>query len=390
MRILHVVPSYMPAWRYGGPIRSVHGLARAQVAAGDEVDVFTTDADGAGSLAVPTDRPVDRDGVRVHYFRCGRPRRLYRSPALGRALHSIDRFDLVHLHSVFLWPTLAAARRSSSSGVPYLLSPRGMLVRDLIAERGFLRKQLWIRLFERETLRRAAFVVATSDYEVREMRRLGLDLAPVEVVPNGVALDYGEDDLGGSAALDRFLAEGPYFLFLGRLARKKRLEELVSDVAAVPGARLAIAGGDDDGLSGKLRAAAQAAGAGERIWLAGEVRGDTKVRLLRECRALILPSSSENFGNVVLEALAAGRPAIVSDGVGLARDLSSRSAGRVVDGSREDMRRALLEFLGDPLLAAAMGRRGRDWIENELSWERVAKRMSTVYRRAVRTSDERS
>ncbi len=46
MRILHAVPSYLPAWRYGGPIRSVHGLARAQAAAGHEVEVFTTDADG--------------------------------------------------------------------------------------------------------------------------------------------------------------------------------------------------------------------------------------------------------------------------------------------------------------------------------------------------------
>src|SRR5262249_28133620 len=61
VKILHVVPSYLPAWRYGGPIRSVHGLARAAVARGHAVEVFTTNADGASRLDVPTDRAVERD-----------------------------------------------------------------------------------------------------------------------------------------------------------------------------------------------------------------------------------------------------------------------------------------------------------------------------------------
>ena len=137
MRILHVVPSYLPAWRYGGPIRSVHGLAKAQVRAGDEVEVFTTDADGAGRLDVPTGGPVEIDGVRVNYFRRSRPRRLYRSRAMGEALRRrLREFDVAHLHSAFLWPTQAAARAAAAARVRYFVSPRGMLVQSLIAETG--------------------------------------------------------------------------------------------------------------------------------------------------------------------------------------------------------------------------------------------------------------
>ncbi|MEA2695650.1 MAG: hypothetical protein QOJ16_5037, partial [Acidobacteriota bacterium] len=48
MRILHVVPTYLPAWRHGGPIYAVHGLAKALAARGHEITVFTTDVHGAG------------------------------------------------------------------------------------------------------------------------------------------------------------------------------------------------------------------------------------------------------------------------------------------------------------------------------------------------------
>jgi glycosyltransferase involved in cell wall biosynthesis len=68
LRILHVVASYYPAVRYGGPIRSVHGLAAALARQGHDVHVYTTNVDGDSLLDVPVDRPVLLDGVKVHYY----------------------------------------------------------------------------------------------------------------------------------------------------------------------------------------------------------------------------------------------------------------------------------------------------------------------------------
>src|SRR5689334_14985099 len=133
MKILHVVPTYYPAVRYGGPIRSVHGLASSLAAQGHEVHVYTTNVDGKGVSPVPLDRPTQLDGVTISYFSTSFGRRLYRSPDMRQALKlNIARFDIVHLHSVFLWPTSVAAQAARRAGVPYVLSPRGMLVRDLI------------------------------------------------------------------------------------------------------------------------------------------------------------------------------------------------------------------------------------------------------------------
>ena len=106
MRILHVVPSYLPALRYGGPIISVHGLCKALAGRGHDVHVFTTNVDGDGESPVPTGIPVDLEGVKVWYFPVPMLRRLYWSPQMKSALdEQMSGFDVLHTHSVFLWPT---------------------------------------------------------------------------------------------------------------------------------------------------------------------------------------------------------------------------------------------------------------------------------------------
>ena len=189
MKILHVVPTYYPAVRYGGPIRSVHGLASALAAQGHNVHVYTTNVDGEGVLPVPLDRPARLDGVTVWYFATSVGRRLYRSPGMRQALGlNVASFDIVHLHSVFLWPTSVAAQAARKAGVPYVLSPRGMLVGDLIRRRSSLAKRAWIALFERRNIEEAAAVHLTSEIEASELRALGFRCARLAVVANGIEL----------------------------------------------------------------------------------------------------------------------------------------------------------------------------------------------------------
>lgn len=114
----------------------MHGLCRALAKRGHEVHVFTTNVDGPTVSNVSLDRATDLDGVAVRYFPVGPGRRLYRSPRMRRALkESCKTFDIAHLHSVFLWPTLAAAQVARACGIPYVVTPHGMLVKELIARK---------------------------------------------------------------------------------------------------------------------------------------------------------------------------------------------------------------------------------------------------------------
>jgi glycosyltransferase involved in cell wall biosynthesis len=393
LRLLHVVPTYLPAWRHGGPVLAVHRLCQALAARGHQVTVFTTDVHGTGTLTVPRAAPVVVDGVTVWYFPVTAPRRLYRSPALRTALakrlpamaagtagERPAGFDLVHLHSVFLWPTAVAARAAERAGVPYVVAPRGMLVGDLLRQRGRLRKRLWIRLVERRTLARAAALHATSDLEAAEAAKLGLPLPPAYVVPNGVDVEPwdGTREAELAPAVRAALARRPLLLFLGRVSWKKGLDRLLLALAQLPGATLAIAGNDEEGYRTRLDRLAAEARVADRVVHLGPVHGADKTALLHLADALVLPSYSENFGNVVLEALAAGLPVAVTPEVGLAGVVGAAGAGVVADGEPSQFAAALRTLLADAAARQAMGRRGMT-AARSFSWDAVAARMEEVY-----------
>lgn len=391
MKILHVVPSYLPAVRYGGPIHSVHGLCKALAACGHDVEVFTTNVDGRGVSNVPLDVPVDLDGVKVWYFPVLMFRRLYWSPAMTAALRRhVGRFDVVHTHSVFLWPTWAAARIARRRHVPYVLAPRGMLVEDLIRRKNRWIKLLWIALIERGNLANAALIHFTSRVEAEEAASLGLPMRKSCIIPNGVDLpDIAgrfQGDLSGRAAA----GEKPSLLFLGRINWKKGLDRLIKALPEIPECRLVVAGNDEEHYQAELEALAVRARVRERISFVGPVYGKDKLALFHQAILLVLPSYSENFGNVALEAMAAGCPVVVTPEVGAAEIVRENSAGAVLDGEPAILGAGIRSLISDPAELQRMGRRGREAVLRRYSWDCVAAEMLAHYQRLAKPHSSHS
>lgn len=362
MKILHVVPTYFPARRYGGPIVSVHGLCKALVARGHEVQVMTTNVDGDATLDVPTDRAVDLDGVQVRYFPSPFPR-LYWSPEMRRALRDVRDSDVVHIHAVYLWPGVAAARAARAAGLPYVISPRGMLVPELIRQKSRVMKTLWLQLIERRGFARASAIHFTSQLEWEDAKRVGIPLPTPFVIPNGV-------DVRGRPDVPR---DERTLLFLGRVNWKKGLERVISELPAL-NARLIVAGNDEENLTPRLRALAASLNAD--VEFPGPVYGAAKDELLARATLFVLMSDSENFGNAVLEALAMETPAVLSSGVGLAEDVVNAGAGDIGFD-------AVASLLDDAAARAEMGRRGRELVESRFAWPMVAKEMEEAYVRVM-------
>ena len=384
MRILHVVPSYLPALRYGGPIISVHGLCKALAGRGHDVHVFTTNVDGDGESPVPTGIPVDLEGVKVWYFPVPVLRRLYWSPLMKTALDKqMSGFDVLHTHSVFLWPTWAAARVAKSRRVPYFLAPRGMLVRDLIQRKSHWLKSAWIKLIESRNLADAASIHVTSPLEAEELRNLGLRLPEIALVPNGVDIMKPAEASAPAAELQNPPSQ-PYLLFIGRINWKKGLDRLILALAHMPGTRLLIAGNDEESYRPVLEALAAGHGVTPQLCFLGPVYGAQKALLLERATALVLPSYSENFGNVVLEAMAAGCPVALTAEVGAADIVRKSGAGIIVPGEPQAMAKALSELACNP------ARRGQACVAAEYSWEAVARAMEVAYLRILRTTNRES
>jgi glycosyltransferase involved in cell wall biosynthesis len=383
MRILQVIPTYLPATRYGGPIVAVHALARALIARGHDVEVVATNVNGAGASPVPLGTRVEIDSVPVRYFASPWLGRLCFAPAMASVLRAeMSQFDVAHLHSVFLWPTYAAARAALAAKVPYVVSPRGMLVGDLIRRRNRLVKSAWIALFERSNLECAAAIHATSRTEAVELDRFRWRLPPVTVIPNGVAADDGNGCAGPDVSSDvrEIAATSPLVLFLGRISWKKGPDRLLHAFARTHCGTLAIVGPDDEGLTPRLRVLARSLGIADRVrFLPRAVLGADKAHLYRAARVFVLPSFSENFGNTVLEAMQSGRPVVVTPEVGAAEIVRAAGGGIVADGDPTSLGAAIDRLLADGALADAMGAAGRRHVHANLSWAGIAADMEALY-----------
>ncbi|WP_428681625.1 glycosyltransferase [Reyranella sp.] len=382
LRLLHVVPTYLPAVRYGGPIRSVHALCRELAAAGHDVQVFTTSVDGPSNSDVPHMTPVDVEGVKVTYFPSRRLRRLYWSPPMRRALEaSTGSFDAVHLHSVFLWPILAGARAARAHRIPYVISPRGMLVPQLIRRKSRWVKEAWIRLVDRRNLEAAAVIHATSAIEAQHIASFGWRLPPIVTIPHGVDDPPPPSDAALSPDIIAAISGGPMVLSFGRLSWEKGLDRVIAALAEAPTVRAVMAGDDAGGHADFLASEAARLGVADRVTiLARHVSGADKEALFAAARLFAMTSLSENFGIAAFEAMRRGLPVVATPDVGMSEIVRDTQAGLVVDPTPSAIAAGLRTLFADPELCRQRGEAGRRHVIEHYGWPAVARRMAELYR----------
>ncbi|MGE3277954.1 MAG: glycosyltransferase [Vicinamibacterales bacterium] len=375
MRVLHAVAYFAPAFGYGGPVRSLLRLCQALSAEGVAQQVFTTTADGNATLP-PAPGGREYGGLTVRYF----PRAAFLGgKGLGAALAGAARdADVVHVHGLWNATVWAAARGATAAGVPYLLSPRGMLLPAALGHDRTRKRLSWL-LNDRRVVARAAAFHATSAQEADVLRRYarGRDIA---TIPNGV-------DIPPQPASAPWPSGGPapgvpYVAMLGRLHPIKRLDLAIEAFrrlrARRPDVCLVIAGPDEAGLRQGFEAAGNTPATGVH-WL-GMVDDAARTSLLAHARALVMCSDSESFGMSAAEAMAAGVPVVITRTCPWA-GVETEGAGAFVPQRADAVADALEALLQSPEGARAAGARGRLWMQREFDWGRIAVRMSALYAR---------
>jgi glycosyltransferase involved in cell wall biosynthesis len=252
-----------------------------------------------------------------------------------------------------------------------------MLIRELIRRKSRWVKAAWINLVERTTLAHAAAVHVTADVEGVEFQALGLPYRRIVCIPNGVELPakHGALEQGPFAALPPH-----YALFLSRINWKKGLDRLITAWQWVPDLPLVIAGNDDENYRPRLEELAKSVGVADRVVFLGPVGDAHKWAIYERAQMFLLPSYSENFGNVVAEAMAMGCPVLVTPEVGIAPLVESTRAGRVVSGEPRELAAVINQLLADPAARREMGRRGAEAARTTLSWQGIAADAERLYR----------
>jgi glycosyltransferase involved in cell wall biosynthesis len=382
MKILHVIATLAPY--SGGPPKACVGMARAVAGLGHQVSIYTTNLDGKGELKVPTDRPVWEEGVEIRFFPIQAPRFWGTSWPLARALREhLREFDVVHMHSLYLFHDLVTGHFCRTQGIPYLMMPHGALD-PYIYRRHRWRKKVMESLFENRNIKQAAALHFTCEEEKRlaapyvgktsgVVMPLGLDLREYENLP-----PPGEFRRRFSEVLGKRI-----ILFLGRLNFIKGLDIMVKAFARVARERedihLVLAGPADPGYEEKVRGWLAAEGMLARATFTGMLRGEEKLAVLRDADLFVLPSLSENFGIAVIEAMACGLPVIISDQVKIWREVEAAEAGRVGPCRAEWFAGAMEELLAREDWRRRLGEGGRALVRERFQWTNIASLMEKTY-----------
>ncbi len=389
MRVLHVITAIPPV--SGGPTSVLRALAAAQVAAGLQVAVCTSDRDNPSNRVLDAAilRQLRVPEVDLQVFACE-----WSSPVLSfamrRWLHAhIADFDLVHVHGLYRFPPTYAAWLARRRGVPVVIRPHGNLDPFLYrrSSRNVLLKRLWERWFDLPNLNGASAIHYTSEDERERASFLKLR-APSFVVPNGLDwARFASLPARGAFRARLGIGDAPLVLFLSRLNFKKGLDLLVPAFARVraryPNAVLAIVGPDNEGYGAKVRGWVAEHGLQACVRILDHLQGEVVLQAYVDSDVFALPSYTENFGMVVAESLACATPVVISDQVNIHREVSGAGAGLVTRCGAGEVAEAIGELLADAPRRAAMGVAGRALVQRVWTWDVVARQLTAEYERVI-------
>jgi len=384
MRILHAIDSFSPAT--GGPPEAVRQLVKVSRAAGIHAEAVCLDSPQAeflSDLDCPV-HPLDESLGGRYAF----------SPRLWRWLRAnAGRFDGMVVHGLWTFPGSALRLAARRARRPYGIFVHGML--DPWFNRKYPLKHLKKFLYwplQYAVLRDAAAVFFTTKTE-RDLAKTSFRPSNWKsvVAPLGIAEEaFAEHD--PATQIEEFYRALPelrgrrFLLFLARLHEKKGCDLLIEAFARVAGTAptvdLVMAGPDQASMQAKLEATAERLGVAGRVHWPGMIGGNVKWGALRVCEAFVLPSHQENFGVSVAEALAAGRPVLLSRAVNIWPEIENDGVGLADDDTLEGTVRLLQQWLGLPAMEqAAMAARAQPCFAARFSLKRTAAAINAVFAR---------
>ena len=320
--------------------------------------------------------------------------RVFELPAYSRAIETLrglvpnvkafigqrrGNVDLIHLHSVFTPHNVFIAR---AAGRPYVVSPRGGYSHAVLTGRRRWIKAGWMTMYERTFLDNAAALHAVSREEAQQLADLVPD-ARIVHIPNAVESPAQTPPPPRRGGMRRIL-------FIGRLAvRQKGLDLLLEGYARFVGSsrsetELVIAGSDFRGGLAESARLSRSLSISDHVQFPGPVYGDAKAELLSTSHAFVHTSRWEGLPFAALEALAIGRPVVVTPETNLGRYVQEYEAGVVVAGTPEAIAEGLRFLIEcDPPSLDAMSQNAVRLASEKFSWPEVTRQMVNLYERVL-------
>lgn len=317
--------------------------------------------------------------VEVHASDWKGPEFFRYSPQMLKNLES-GGLDLLHVHTCWLYPSIAALQWKRFSGKSYIVTTHGVLD-PWALKRASWKKAAARLLYEKRFLQQASCIHALCEPEVAAIRDCGLR-NPICLIPNGVFIP----DQGGKEEIPEWrktlTPDTKILLYFGRLHRKKGLSELIrgwshiEDYEDAEGWHLIIAGWGESDYEAALR---QLTASSKRISFIGPQYGEAIGAMFKMADAFILPSISEGLPIVVLEAWAHGVPVLMTSQCNLPEGYQ-QGAALEVECNSSSLAASILEMMKmNDARRKELGRQGLALVKERFSWDVIADDMARVY-----------
>lgn len=396
MNILQIVSQFVPAWGFGGPVRHVYERSKALIARGHQVTVCTTDAQigGDGRLKVLKNTPVEVDGIETYYLANLSNHLSYKYninlplTVVPIMRQLVPNCNVVHMHGLYSILNIVAHYYSTRNDIPYVLSTGNVFPPKQVGGRVGI-KTIFLFLRGKKILADVNRIIALTDEEKNLIVQSGIPPDKVAVEPFGIDMmdfESGRSKLGSFRQEYGIDADEFVILFVGRIHKGKGIPMLVRSFSNLPAAlqqrsRLVIVGPDSNDRQAVDEAIA-ACGVSARVLFTGLLSGDTKFAAFTDADIFVLPSFEEELPRAVLEASASGVPVIITDRCNVPL-VSQYQAGYVISPDQFELQNVLQDLLSSPQLRHTLGLNGRQMVEENFNWERVAQRLENIYQQVA-------
>lgn len=344
MKLLQVIATLDPA--YGGPVEALRQMTMALNELGHTSETVTLDA--------PDEKWVAEFPGVVCALGPSRLKYRYNVNLIPWLAEHAGEYDAVISCGIWQYQSYGVWQAAKRYEFPYFVFVHGAL--DPWFKRAYplkhLKKWLYWPWAEYRVLRDARAALFCSQEE-RLLARQSFWLYRVNeaMVDNGISFPQGDK----AAQRERFLESYPFLrnkrllLFMSRIHQKKGCDLLIHAFARVasqdPQLHLVMAGPDQSGWQRELIALSQRFGIADRIAWTGMLAGDLKWGAFHAAEVFVLPSHQENFGMVIVEALACGIPVLISKKVNIWREIDQSKAGLIAEDNIEGATNLLSHWL---------------------------------------------
>ena len=385
MKILHVAHFFYPCLSAGGVVNASYQIARMQ-ARDNSVKVISSDACKDRLKCEGSRYDVDVDGINVDYFKNISNRfklaTMLDTPlgAIFRIKNQIRDFDVVHVHEHRQTLSIIACYFARRYGIPYVVQAHGSVL-PFFQKEGL--KNIFDKVFGFKILHGASKVFALTEVEKEQYLKMGVEEDRIEIVPLGINIEEYSDLPEEGIFREKFniSKDDKLIIFIGRVHEIKGLDLLIDAFKELADSesdvKLAIVG-PDDGYMDALNLRIAECDLSDKVIVTGPLYKSEKQEALVDCDLFVMPSKYESFTTSGLEAMACGKPLVLTKNNHI-HDWVDGSVGLACDDDKMSLKDAMAEVLFDEELSKKFGMNGRRLIQEKYNWDMINEQILNIY-----------